>query len=65
MDEPELDPLYFAYLSTTMVNSGVAAMYVQLCPRNLSRELHCPFFGIDKQSSLRIGSSAKLEEPML
>jgi hypothetical protein len=22
-----------------MVNSGVAAMHVQLCPRNLSREL--------------------------
>jgi hypothetical protein len=44
MHEPELNLSFFASVlgpvrSTPMVNSGVAAMHVQLCPRNLSREL--------------------------
>jgi hypothetical protein len=42
MDEPELNLLFFVAVlrnsrSTPMVNRGVAAMHVQLCPRNLSR----------------------------
>jgi hypothetical protein len=39
MDEPELNLLFFVTRSTPMVKSGVAALHVQLCPRNLSREL--------------------------
>jgi len=59
IDEPELNLLFFVSskgfglysFSIPMVNSGVAAMHVQLCPRNLSRELDFWFLGANDRAA--------------
>jgi hypothetical protein len=65
MDEPELNLLFFVLRSTPMVKSGVAALHVQLCPRNLSRELDLDSAESTTEQPAQRVLSMKMVDPVL